>query len=79
MQWKRWMLLLAFLSVAGFGCGGSTDEGAPPTEGESEQSAAASSPQMEPPAAAVAVFLVRCVSETMPRQPPCSHLQPELR
>lgn len=57
MQWKRWMLLLALLSVAGLGCGGATDDATPPAEGETEEVATAAQPQLEPPAAAVAEFL----------------------
>jgi hypothetical protein len=57
MQWKRWMLLLALLSVAGLGCGGATDNAAPPAEGEAQEAATAAQPQLEPPAAAVAEFL----------------------
>ncbi len=57
MQWKRWMLLLALLSVAGYGCGGSSGESDPPAEGDAEGTVAATAPQLEPPAAAVAKFL----------------------
>jgi hypothetical protein len=57
MQWKRWMLLLALLSVAGLGCGGSSGDSTPPTESDAEETAAATSPRLEPPAAAVAEFL----------------------
>ena len=57
MQWKPWMLLLALLSVAGLGCG-RWGGGSPPVEGKTaEQAAAASSPRVEPPAAAVEEFL----------------------
>lgn len=57
MRWKRWMLCLALLSVAALGCQGSGDDSAPPAEGESSETANASTPQLEPPAAAVAEFL----------------------
>jgi len=53
------MLLLALLSVAGFGCGGSNGDSSPaPSDGGSgETSAATKAPKLEPPAAAVAEFL----------------------
>ncbi len=58
MQWKRWMLLLALLSVAGMsGCGGSGDDSAAPAGGEAEEAAAVSGPRLEPPALAVTEFL----------------------
>lgn len=58
MQSKRWMLLLALLSVAGLGCGGSKGDSSSASAGGSRETAAATkSPQLEPPAAAVAEFL----------------------
>jgi len=57
MQWKRWMLLSAFLSVAGLGCGSPTDNDSPTAQGNTQQNAATASAQLEPPAAAVAEFL----------------------
>ena len=57
MQWKRWMLAMALLSVAGIGCGGPGGDSAPEPEKDSSETAAAEAPQIEPPAAAVAAFL----------------------
>jgi hypothetical protein len=57
MQWKRWMLLLALLSVAGLGCGGSSGNSDPPAKGDEKESPVAASPRLEPPCAAVAEFL----------------------
>ena len=57
MQWKRWMLLLALLSVAGMGCGGTSDDSVPMANSDTKQAAALSRPQLEPPATAVAEFL----------------------
>ncbi len=57
MQWKRWMLLLALLSVAGLGCGGSGGDASPAEGDDSEEVAATTTPQLEPPSAAVAEFL----------------------
>lgn len=57
MQWKRWMLLLTFLSVAGFGCSGSDGESTPTAEDAPQANRAAGQPRLEPPAAAVAEFL----------------------
>ncbi len=56
MQWKRWMLFLALLSVAGVGCGGTGGGEAAPTDAK-KSDAAASKPKLEPPAQAVAEFL----------------------
>ncbi len=50
-------LLVLWLSVAGFGCGGSSGDSDPPAEGDAESAAAATATQLEPPAAAVAKFL----------------------
>lgn len=57
MQWKRWMLAMALLSVAGIGCGGPGGDTAPAPEKDTSETAAVKPPQMEPPAAAVAEFL----------------------
>ncbi len=57
MQWKRWMLAMALLSVAGIGCGGPDGDSAPAPDKETSETAAVKAPQIEPPAAAVAEFL----------------------